>query len=102
MLELECLKIAVLKILKKGRYYKGLIPEKEIALPKNVLLLLINKYYFLIRDQNLLTILKSDNHGILERTSTIIDIPNKKSKIEYTYGIKIESETIPLLKINNW
>ena len=105
MLELECLKVAVLKILKKGRSCKTkrFIPENEISLPKNLFILNFQyKYYFLNKERDLLTIIKSSNQCTLERTSTIINIPKKNSQIEYIYGIQIEAETTPLKKIKNW
>ena len=103
----DYLKYAVIKILnRKGnlRISKSLIPETEVILPKNVFLFDFKdgRNYFLSRNRNLMTIIKSDNRATLERTSLLINVPQKKSKCEYFFGIQIEEKTIALKQIKKW
>lgn len=106
MKELERLKLATLQILKNEgnlQNTKDFISENEISLPKDVFLLFLNRKFFLInRKRSLLTIIKSDNRNMLERTSQYVDVPSKRVKTEYLYGIPIEVETIHLNSISNW
>ncbi len=98
-----CLKAATLQILKKEgnlQNTKGLVFENEIILPKNVFLVSLNRNFYLInRNRNLVTIIKSDNRSMLERMFQYVDVPSKRVKTDYIYGISIEVETIQLKSI---
>ena len=100
---IHCLKMATLQILKNEgnlQNTKNLIPENEIILPKNVFLVSLNRKFYLInRNRNLVTTIKSDNRSMLERMSQYVDVPSKRVKTDYIYGISIEVETIQLKSI---